>query len=141
TQRGPEHLPCPWLPPGHLDGEKLDMSRVVIHQRRRHAQITVERTKPTVVVQRVKQAFSPADRTARRPVAGQRSHMTDHYACPRRHCGVHQGQLRYGHLDKRRLVLLHWYGAHAAPPWIRICDCEAPPHPPDVTSARNRHNR
>lgn len=80
AQLGPDQVLGPRMTRAHLDGKSDNVSGVVIGQGRRHAVVAVEGTLPSIVVQSIEQAFSPAYRTAGPPVSGWRGYVTDNHA-------------------------------------------------------------
>ena len=85
AQLSPDQVLGPRATKAHLDGKSDDESGAVIGQGRRHAEVVVEGTLPSIVVQSIEEAFSPAYRTAGPPVSGRRGYVADNHARRRRY--------------------------------------------------------
>jgi len=101
---------------------------VVIGQWRRRAEVTVEGTRPAIVVQGIEQAISSPYRTAWRPMASRCGHMADDHARCGRDVTTGPGQLRDGSTAEGLLFQFHRRGVHPARPYSRACNREAPVH-------------
>jgi hypothetical protein len=80
AQLSPDHELGPRMAIVYLDGQSADMSGIIILQRRRHPEVTVEGATLAVVVQGVEKAFGPAYRAAKPPVPGTSGDMADNHA-------------------------------------------------------------